>query len=50
MDKDLRGFFNQLIHHAIRAAIHSVFWKMPLGMVIVVLAILIGVAVYFKLY
>ena len=50
MEPRLRGFLQSLIHQAIHAAIHSIFWRMPLLGSLVLLAILIGVVVYFGLY
>jgi hypothetical protein len=50
MDDQLKGFFRRLLDQAIHSAIHTIFWKMPLGLALMVLALLIGVALYFKLY
>ncbi|MCA9162226.1 MAG: hypothetical protein R3C99_18340 [Pirellulaceae bacterium] len=50
MEPRLRDFFKQLLHHAMHSAIRSIFWKMPLGWALLVLAALVGVAIYFKLY
>ena len=50
MTPELRAFFQRLLHQAINAGIQSAFWKMPLVVVLILLAVLIGVAVYFKLY
>ena len=46
MDDKLKGFFGRLLNDAIRSSIQSIFWKMPLGMAMLALAILIGIAVY----
>lgn len=50
LDPQLENFFKRLVDHAIHAAIHSIFWKMPLVWSIAILAGLIGAAIYFKLY
>ena len=50
MTPELRGFLQRLLHQAINAGIHSTFWKMPLVWILILLAIMIGTAVYFKLY
>ncbi len=50
MEPQLRDFFQRLLHQAINAAIHSIFWKMPLLLALLVLAIMVGAAVYFHLY
>jgi len=50
MEPRLKEFFQGLLHHAIRSGIFAAFWKMPLAMVLTVLAILIGIAVWFGLY
>ena len=50
MDDKLKGFFGRLLNDAIRSSIQSIFWKMPLGMAMLALAILIGIAVYFQMY
>ena len=38
MEPRLRGFLQSLIHQAIHAAIHSIFWRMPLLGSLVLLA------------
>ncbi len=50
LDPQLQNFFKRLIDHAIHAAIHSIFWKMPLVWAVGVLAALIAAALYFQLY
>ena len=50
MEPRLRNFFQGLLNQAINSGIFAAFWKMPLGMVLAVLAILIAVAVIFGLY
>lgn len=50
MTPELRNFFRQLLHQAINSGIQSAFWKLPLVWVLLLVAVLIGVAVYFKLY
>jgi hypothetical protein len=50
MEPRLKEFFQGLLQHAIRSGIFAAFWKMPLAAVLVVVAILIAVAVYFQLY
>jgi hypothetical protein len=50
MEPRLRQFLQGLLHQAIHSGIFAAFWKMPLVMVLSVLAILIAVAIYFGLY
>lgn len=50
MDPRLKGFFQGLLHQAIHSAIFATFWKMPLAWVLVTLAAMIGIVVYFGLY
>ena len=50
MTPELHNFFRQLLHQAINSGIQSAFRKLPLVWVLLLVAVLIGVAVYFKLY
>ncbi len=50
MEPRLKDFFQGLLQHAIRSGIFAAFWKMPLAMILTVLAIMIAVAVIFGLY
>ena len=50
MDSRLKDFIQGLVHHSIRSGIFAAFWKMPLGVVLTLVALLIAVAVYFDLY
>jgi hypothetical protein len=50
MDPRLREFFRQLMTNAINSGIASIFWKMPLLWTVVIVAILIGLVVYFGFY
>lgn len=45
-----RDFFRDLLHQAINSGIMSMFWKMPLIWTIIIVALLIGIVVYFNLY
>ena len=49
-DPQLQNFIKRLVDQAINAAIHSIFWKMPLVWAIGALAALIAAAVYFQIY
>lgn len=50
MDPRLKNFFQGLLHQAIHSAIFAAFWKMRLGVILLLLGLLIAIAVYFKLY
>ena len=50
MNDRLRGFFQQLLQQAINSGIHTIFWKMPFGVSLVVLVLLVAIALYFQLY
>jgi len=50
MEPRLQSFLQGLLHRAIHSAIFAAFWKMPLAWVLIALAVMIGVAVYFGLY
>lgn len=43
-------FFQDLLHRALNAGIWAAMWKMPLGTLLIVLALLIAVAAAFGLY
>jgi hypothetical protein len=46
MNPEQRNFFRQLLHNALHAAINSVMWRLPLGWLLIVMVILIGVVMY----
>ena len=50
MDPGLKDFFRRLLHRAIDSGIASFFWKLPALWTGIIVAILIGVVVYFRLY
>jgi hypothetical protein len=50
MDPRQRDFWRNLLHHGIHAAIRTIIWRLPLALVIGLLAILIFVVIYFRLY
>jgi len=50
MNNEQRNFVRQLVHHAIRSSMSSVIWRLPMPVVLVLLALLIGAVVYFGLY
>ena len=50
MDPQLRDFWKRLLHSGIDAAIRTIIWRLPLVLVVIVLAILIFVVLYFRLY
>jgi len=50
MDPKLREYFAQLLRQAINSAIHAVFWKMPLVPLLFLIALMIGLVVWFRLY
>jgi hypothetical protein len=50
LDPQLQNFIKRLVDQAINAAIHSIFWKMPLVWAIGALVALVGAAIYFKIY
>ena len=49
-DPDLHRFISRLVDHAISAAIRTIFWRLPMVVVLVLLALLVGAAIYWKLY
>ncbi len=50
MDSSLREFLKQLLRQAIQALIYTTAWKLPLGVGLLLLAVLIGAAIYWQLY
>lgn len=50
LDPNLQNFFRSIVHQAIHSGIRSIFFRMPLIWSVIIIAALIGVAVYFKLY
>jgi hypothetical protein len=50
LDPNLQNFFRSILHQAIHSGIRSIFFRMPLMWSIILIAALIGAAVYFKLY
>ena len=50
MNNEQRKFVRQLVNQAIRSATSSVMWRLPMPVVLVLLALLIGAAFYFGLY
>jgi hypothetical protein len=50
MDQRLRDYLQQLLQNAINAATASVFWKISLVWTLVLLAVLLGIVLYFGLY
>lgn len=43
-------FIRDLVQTAIRAATTSLIWKLPRWMLIAILAVLVGIVVYFQMY
>ena len=50
MDPQQRDFWRRLLHQGINAAIRTIIWRMPLLLVMALLAVLIFVVIYFRLY
>jgi hypothetical protein len=50
MTPELRGFVQRLIQMAIHSGIQSIFFRLPLGVIVVVVGLLIWAAVHFQLY
>ena len=48
-DDPVHGFMKKLIDMAIRSAMQSIFWKMPLIGSIIALIVLVLIAYFFKL-
>jgi hypothetical protein len=47
---ELRGFVLRLIQMAIHAGIQSILFRLPLGVIVVIVGLLIWAAVHFQLY
>lgn len=45
-----RDYLRQLLQNAINAAMTSVFWKISLPWTLLILAVLLGIVLYFGLY
>jgi hypothetical protein len=50
MNGGLKAFITNLVHTAIQYAIQSSIWRLPLGIVLVLLCGLIAIAIVFHLY
>jgi hypothetical protein len=50
MTPEQSNFFRQLLHTAIQGLLYRSLWGIPWGLGVVLLVVLIGVVVYFRLY
>ncbi|MCX6857943.1 MAG: hypothetical protein NTV80_23905 [Verrucomicrobia bacterium] len=50
MTPELRSFIQRLVQMAIHSGIQSLFFRMPLAVIVIVFGLLIWAAVYFQLY